>query len=83
MNVNLDKKRIEREFEFFTSKNFEKPKKCRNTEQIRFYVQELTLMIQKMESRSGYIPPSAYQLLAQYNQELNKHIYADFRNHYC
>lgn len=83
MMTELDKKRIEREFEFFTSKNFEKPNRCKNTDQIRFYLQELSLMIQKLERRSNYIPASAYQLLAQYNQELNKYIYADFRNQYC
>ena len=82
MVTEFEKKRINREFELFASRNFEKPRKCRNTEQIRYYVQELSFYIKKMECRTSYIPDSAYELLAQYNQELNKQIYADFRIHY-
>lgn len=83
MNTEFEKRRIEREFQIFASRNFERPAKCRNTEQIRYYVHELSMMIKGMERRKAIVPDSAYQLLSQYNQELNRKVYADFRSNYC
>lgn len=78
----LDKRRVDREFQLFSSRNFERPRKCKNLEQIRFYVQELSFLISSFKESSGYVPTAAYELLAQYNQEQNKWIYANFRNAY-
>lgn len=78
----LDRRRIDREFQLFSNRNFEKPKKCKNLEQIRFYVQELSHLISSFKKSSGYVPAVAYELLAQYNQEQNKWIYANFQYAY-
>ena len=79
----LLKKKLDREFELFSTRNFERPRKCKNPEQIRFYLQELSSMIDSFRDKSGYVPEAAYELLAQYNQEHNKWVYAEFKNSYC
>ena len=76
----FNKKRVDREFELFSSRNFEKPRKCKNIDQVRFYVQELSELISSFKRDAGYVPTAAYELLAQYNQEQNKWIYADYKN---
>lgn len=75
-------KKLEMELKQFTSKNFEKPSRCRNLEQIRFYVRELCLKIEELETRFNYVPSSAYALLAQYNARQNSMLQADFVNTY-
>ncbi len=74
--------KIENDLKQFTDKNFESPGKCRNLDQIRFYVKELCTKIQEYESRFNYVPKWAYILLAQYNQVQNEMIYVYFRNTY-
>ena len=75
-------KKIENDLRKFTDRNFESPSKCRNLDQIRFYVKELCAKIDEYQLRFNYVPQWAYVLLAQYNQEQNKMIYIDFRNTY-
>ncbi|MEL7004502.1 MAG: hypothetical protein AAFN93_17475 [Bacteroidota bacterium] len=77
-----EKKRLDRQFELFTKKNFEKPSKCKNLEEIRFYIQELSLEIEQMKKDFNYVPNAAYELLSQYNRLQNKLVFADFKNTY-
>lgn len=75
-------KKIELELKKFTSMNFVKPSECRNLEQIRFYVGELSLKIEELEKRFNYVPAWAYSLLAQYNAAQNSLLLMEFRNSY-
>jgi len=77
-----ERTKIENDLKQFTELNFERPAKCRNLEQIRFYVRELCTKIEEYESRFNYAPQWAYSLLAQYNQVQNNLLYIDFRNTY-
>ncbi len=79
---NYERRKIELELKSFTSRNFERPAECRNSDQVRFYVQELSGKIQEYNSRFNYVPGWAYALLAQYNACQNKFIQQDFRNMY-
>ena len=74
-----EKKLIEKEFNKFTKKNFEAPGKCKNYEQIRYYVRELSLKMDELNNKFNYVPQSAYTLLAQYNMLQNKMIYSNFK----
>jgi hypothetical protein len=76
-------RRIDHELKQFTARNFERPGNCRNLEQIRFYVRELSVKIEEMKRQFNYVPSSAYSLLAQYNAMQNSIIGMDFRKTYC
>jgi hypothetical protein len=78
----VDRKKVESELNSFALRNFEKPADCKDLEQIRFYVRELCLKIEELEKRFEYVPSSAYQLLAQYNQKQNTIINKDLSNLY-
>ena len=78
----FEKKRIDREFELFTKRNFENPKRCKNLDQIRFYVQELSGKIDDFNNRFGYVPSGAYSLLSKYNMIQNRMVFAEFKNTY-
>jgi len=67
-----EQQKIETDLINFTSRNFEKPGDCRNTDQVRFYVAELYKRIDECEKYSNYVPDWAYALLAQYNHALNR-----------
>lgn len=77
------KKKIESDVKSFASRNFVRPGECRNLEQIRFYVKELCLLIEDLETKFDYVPADAYNLLAQYNMRQNDIINTDFRDTYC
>lgn len=79
----FEQKKIEMELKTFTSRNFEKPSNCKNSEQIRYYVAELCKKIEALERQFSYVPDWAYTLLAQYNAAQNSLIYKEFRNNYC
>ncbi len=79
MNEHL-RTQIDQEFELFTRRNFESPMSCRNLDQIRFYVHELCLKIDELESRFHYVPHGAFTLLAQYNACQNTMSHVDFRD---
>ena len=78
----IEKKRIDREFAEFMKRNFEKPKKCKNLEQIRFYVRELSQKVEELKRRFNYVPDAAYLLLTQYNHLQNRWVYTEFKNRY-
>lgn len=78
----IEQSQIEIALRKFTDKNFESPTRCKNPEQIRFYVRELCTKIEEYESRFNYVPNWAYSLLSQYNQVQNKMVYIEFRNDY-
>ncbi len=78
----FEKKRVETEFKDFTKRNFEKPRRCKNLEQIRFYVRELSTKIEELKHRFNYVPKSAYLLLSEYNSLQNKMVFADFKSTY-
>ena len=77
------KKKIESDVKTFATRNFVRPAECRNLEQIRFYVKELCLLIEDLETKFDYVPADAYTLLAQYNTRQNDIINTDFRDSYC
>lgn len=78
----FEKKKLEFEFNKFARMNFEKPRNCRNIDQTRFYIHELSNKIEEMESVHGYVPETAYTLLAQYNKVQNQFVYEHFKNTY-
>lgn len=78
----FEKSKLEQEFSNFAKRNFENPKKCKDLEQIRFYVNELSMKVEELKRRFNYVPRSAYMLLAQYNTIQNKMVFADFKNSY-
>lgn len=73
-----EKNKLDLELRAFASTHFEKPARCRDLEQIRFYVNELCRKIEEYEHRFSYVPSSAYTLLAQYNARQNSMLYQDF-----
>ena len=77
-----DQKRLDREFEIFTKRNFQKPAKCKNEEELRFYIREISLEIEHYKRKHNYVPSAAYQLLAQYNRLLNRIVFTHFKNAY-
>ncbi|HTF18994.1 MAG TPA: hypothetical protein VK658_13025 [Chryseolinea sp.] len=77
------KKKIESDVKSFATRNFVRPAECKNLEQIRFYVKELCLLIEDLETKFDYVPADAYTLLAQYNTRQNDIINTDFRDSYC
>ncbi len=78
----FEQSQIDTDLKKFTERNFEIPGKCKNADQIRFYVRELCLKIEEYEARFNYVPNWAYSLLAQYNQVQNEMVYVEFRNAY-
>lgn len=78
----MSTRELDMNFKRFTEKNFEKPSRCNNLEQARFYVRELSGMIRDFRTKFDYVPQSAYQLLAQYNQIQNRMLFNDFKNTY-
>lgn len=76
----FEKRKLDLEFDRFVSRHFEKPRNCRNQDQIRFYVNELSKKIKELKHNFNYVPDNAYVLLSQYNQLQNSMIYAEFRN---
>lgn len=81
--TDYEKKKLETSFKSYTSRNFERPEKCRNIDQIRYYVQELYNKIKEYEIEFNYVPEHAYILITQYNQAHNSLLYKDFRNLYA
>ena len=77
-----EKKQVEKEFKSFTNRNFEKPSRCKNIDQVRFYVNELSQKIKELKRKFNYVPDSAYALLTQYNKLQNRMVFADFKNTY-
>jgi hypothetical protein len=75
-------KKIELELKKFASLNFEQPSECRDLEQIMFYVRELSLEIEELETRFDYAPPWIYSLLAQYNAARKKMLPLEFMKAY-
>jgi hypothetical protein len=78
----FEKERLDQEFQSFTKKNFESPKKCKNIDQIRFYVQELSSKMEEFKNRFNYVPNNAYSLLTQYNTIQNRIVFTNFKNSY-
>ena len=76
----FEQKKLDLEFERFVSRHFEKPRNCRNLDQIRLYVGELSVKIREFKQSFNYVPDQAYTLLSKYNELQNSMIYAEFRN---
>jgi hypothetical protein len=76
-------KRIEMEWKEFVLSNFERPCACRNLEQIRYYIREITIRMASEKKRHDYVPDWAYAMLAQYNDVQNKILLADFQKTYA
>ena len=82
MTMNNEKEMSELSLKKFTERNFEAPSRCRNIDQIRFYISELCSKIKEYEQRFNDVPGWAYVLLAQYNHAQNKLVYLHFRDNY-
>lgn len=78
----FEKKRLDREFELFASRHFEKPRNCRNLEQTRYYVKELSGKVEELKHKFNYVPGNAYALLSQYNAIQNNLLYKEFQANY-
>ena len=78
----FQKKRLDVEFTKFTKMNFDKPQNCRNIDQIRYYMNELSAKIQEFKNSFNYVPNSAHILLSQYNAAQNKLIHRNFQEAY-
>lgn len=78
----FEQNEIELHLKTFTRRNFERPDDCRNLEQVRFYVRELCLKIEELESKFSYVPQWAYTLLAQYNARQNTMLNLEFNQSY-
>jgi hypothetical protein len=81
--TDYEKTKLDVALKEFTSRNFEKPDKCKNLGQIRYYIRELCLKIEEYESKFQYVPEIAYSLLSQYNMVQNSLIYEDFHRNYA
>jgi hypothetical protein len=81
--TDFEKTKLDIALKDFTLRNFEKPEKCKNSEQIRYYVRELCLKIEEYESKFQYVPEWAYTLLTQYNSVQNNLHYKDFHKVYA
>lgn len=77
-----ERKKIDSDLRIFTTRNFVSPTECRNLEQVRFYVRELCLKIEELETDFNYVPSRAYTLLSQYNMRQNAIINCDFKQAY-
>ncbi len=77
-----ERKKLEADLRVFTARNFVRPAECKNLEQVRFYVRELCMKIEELETKFDFVSPSAYSLLAQYNMRQNAIIDGDSRNTY-
>lgn len=71
------------EWKCCVNKHFEKPAACRNADQIRFYISELSNRMREFESAGIQIPDWAASLLAQYNLQQNKLVLAEFQTRYA
>ena len=80
--TDFEKRKIDVELRNFTTRNFERPNNCRNSNQIRFYVSELCAMIEAYNKRFNYVPEGAYSLLHQYNAAQNSLVYLEFVKNY-
>jgi len=78
----FEKKQLEKEFNNFTKKNFEAPRRCKNLDQIRYYVKELSLKMDEFKKRFNFVPQHAYTLLSQYNSLQNKMVLTNFQQAY-
>ncbi len=78
----LEHKRIERTFKLFVDRHFVSPKKCKNIQEIQFYIKELTEQISHFNNNFNYVPNDAYTLLAEYNFIQNQQIYDNFKANY-
>lgn len=77
-----DPHKVESDLRTFTLRNFEQPMDCKDLEQVRFYVRELRLKIEELESKFDYVPQWAYTLLAQYNARQNTMLRTAFKQSY-
>ena len=77
-----NKKEIEAVFSTLANRHFEKPSKCKNMEQIRYYVHELSSKISDYKKEFNYVPNSAYMLLSEYNATQNIMLFGDFKSTY-
>lgn len=81
--TNFEKTKLDVALREFTQRNFEKPNKCKDLDQIRYYVRELCVKIDEYETKYQYVPEWAYVLLTQYNTIQNSLLYKDFRLMYA
>jgi hypothetical protein len=66
--TDFEKAKLDSTLQDFIVRNFEKPEKCRNLDQIQYYLRELYLKIEEYDTRFNYVPKRAYALVSQYTQ---------------
>lgn len=77
-----EKKKIEMEFKSFTH-SLKRPADCKDADQIRLYISELSRKIEVCESESQYVPSWIYALISQYNHAHNRIVQSNFANDYA
>jgi hypothetical protein len=77
-----EERSLEMELKTFACQNFEMPSDCKNLDQIRFYIRELSMKIEEYKRRFNYVPSIAYTLLAQYNARQNSLVHREVRKSY-
>ena len=78
----FEQKRLDVEFSRFTRMNFDKPQKCKNIDQIRYYMHELGNKINELKNHFNYVPSDAHILMSQYNAAQNRIIHRNFQEAY-
>ena len=78
----FEQKKLDVEFSRFARMNFDKPQKCKNIDQIRYYMNELTSKISELKQSFNYVPSDAHILLSQYNAAQNRIIHRNFQHTY-
>ena len=78
----FEQKKLDVEFNRFTRMNFDKPQKCQNIGQIRYYMKELSDKIQELKMAFNYVPAAAHVLMSQYNAAQNRFILKNFQEAY-
>ena len=76
-NIHI-KTRVDLQFERFFKRHFESPKKCRNVDQVRFYLGEINRKIEEYRENYNYVPARAEQLLSSYQRLYNRMVHSDF-----
>jgi hypothetical protein len=69
--------RVDTQFERFYKRHFEDPRECRNVEQVRFYLGEISRKIEEYRRSYNYVPEKALNLWESYKKIYNRMVHSD------
>jgi len=75
-NIHI-KTRVDHQFDRFFKRHFEQPQKCRNVDQVRFYLGEISRKIEEYRRLYNYVPDKAEELLQSYKKLYNRMVHSD------